>query len=249
MKTVLLLNNSKDGWIWCCSEEGSASKWVPATDCFSLVLLCCFFFSFPFSLHPSSYFSVSKMDSCWDLIYSWGLTRSRSSEACTWLNWVKHVSETQTSVPSSWSTSLTSVWCSIRIPKPGLHHGNGRVVIHPLSWKIEYRSTWPHGTFYVAVQRMAVTISWGGTWPTKGLIPLMAVVQEHKQKVWLVLDYQQLNGFVEAFTANADVCSQRLREWRRQGANMSLMDLRKAYLQIRINKTLWPFQTVIIKGK
>ena len=77
----------------------------------------------------------------------------------------------------------------------------------------------------------------------------MAVVQEHKRKVWPVLDYWELNGFVEAFTANIEVCSQRLREWRRQGANVSLMDLKKAYLQICVDKVLWPFQTVIIKGK
>ena len=50
--------------------------------------------------------------------------------------------------------------------------------------------------------------------PPKGLIPLMAVVQEHKQKVWLVLNYQEMNSFVEAFTANIEVCSQRLREGR-----------------------------------
>ena len=30
---------------------------------------------------------------------------------------------------------------------------------------------------------------------------------------------------------------------------MSFMDLRKAYLQICIDKVLWPFQTVTIKGK
>ena len=30
---------------------------------------------------------------------------------------------------------------------------------------------------------------------------------------------------------------------------MSLIDQRKAYLQIRVDKALWPFQTVIIKGK
>ncbi len=30
---------------------------------------------------------------------------------------------------------------------------------------------------------------------------------------------------------------------------MSLVDLRKAYLQIRVDKVLWPFQTVILKGK
>ena len=43
--------------------------------------------------------------------------------------------------------------------------------------------------------------------PPKALIPLMAVVQEHKQKIQPVLDYQKLNGFVEAFTANAEMCS------------------------------------------
>ena len=85
--------------------------------------------------------------------------------------------------------------------------------------------------------------------PLKGIILLMAVVQEHKQKVWLVLDYWELNSFVEVFTANAKVCLQRLREWRRQGVNVSLMDLRKSYLQICIDKVLWPFQMVIIKGK
>ena len=55
--------------------------------------------------------------------------------------------------------------------------------------------------------------------PPKGSIPLMAVVQEHKQNVRLVLDYRELNGFVEAFTANAEVCSQKLRS----GSNKELM--------------------------
>ena len=49
--------------------------------------------------------------------------------------------------------------------------------------------------------------------PPKGLIPLMAVVQEQKQKVCPVLDYRELNSFVDAFTANAEVCAQKLREW------------------------------------
>lgn len=47
----------------------------------------------------------------------------------------------------------------------------------------------------------------------KGLIPLMVIVQEHKQKVQLVLTYCKLNEFVEAFNTNADVCAQKLREW------------------------------------
>ena len=64
----------------------------------------------------------------------------------------------------------------------------------------------------------------------KGLIPLIAVVQEQNQKVRPVLDYRELNGFVDAFTATAEVCAQKLREWRRQGVNVSLLDLRNAYL-------------------
>ena len=78
--------------------------------------------------------------------------------------------------------------------------------------------------------------------PPKGLIPLMAVVQEQKQKVRPVLAYRELNGFVDV----AEVCTQKLREWRQQGVNESLLDLRKAYLQIHVDKVLWPFQTVIL---
>ena len=83
--------------------------------------------------------------------------------------------------------------------------------------------------------------------PPKGLIPLMAIVQ--KQKVRPVLDYRELNGFVDAFTANAEVCVQKLREWRQQGVNVSLLDLQNAYLQIHVDKALWPFQTVIFRGQ
>ena len=72
--------------------------------------------------------------------------------------------------------------------------------------------------------------------PPKGLIPLMAVVQ--KQKVRPVLDYRELNGFVNAFTANAEVCVQKLREWQQQGVNVSLLDLQSAYLQIHVDKAV-----------
>ena len=59
----------------------------------------------------------------------------------------------------------------------------------------------------MAVQRVAVTMSEEELIRPKGLIPFMVVVQDHKQKVWLVLDYRELNDFV---TANAEVYSQRL---------------------------------------
>ena len=76
----------------------------------------------------------------------------------------------------------------------------------------------------------------------------MAVMQEQRQKVCPVLDYRELNGFVDAFTANAEVCVQKLREWQRQGVNVSLLDLQNAYPQIHDDKALWLFQTVIFRG-
>ena len=85
--------------------------------------------------------------------------------------------------------------------------------------------------------------------PPKGLIPLMAVVQENKHKVRPVMDYRELNAYVDAYTANADVCAQKLREWRQQGSNVAIVDLRRAYLQIHVDKSLWPFQTVKVNGQ
>jgi len=85
--------------------------------------------------------------------------------------------------------------------------------------------------------------------PPKGLIPLMAIVQPSKNKVRPVMDYRELNKHVDAFTANADVCAAKLREWRQQGSNVALLDLKRAYLQIHVHESLWAFQTVIVKGK
>ena len=70
--------------------------------------------------------------------------------------------------------------------------------------------------------------------PPNGLIPLMAVVQEQKQKERPVLDYRELNGFVDAFTAITEVCVQKLREWRRQGVNVLLLD---AFCKMHIFKS------------
>ena len=85
--------------------------------------------------------------------------------------------------------------------------------------------------------------------PPKGLIPLMAVLQANKQKIFPVMDYQVLNKHVDAHTANADVCVQKLREWRQKESNVAVLDLRQAYLQVHIDKSLWPFQTAKIKGQ
>uniref|UniRef100_A0A5S6QUG1 Reverse transcriptase domain-containing protein n=1 Tax=Trichuris muris TaxID=70415 RepID=A0A5S6QUG1_TRIMR len=85
--------------------------------------------------------------------------------------------------------------------------------------------------------------------PAKALIPLMAIFQRTKSKVRPVLDFRELNTHTDVFTANSGVCTDKLRQWRRQGTDVSMLDLRKAYLQIRVDESLWPYQTVILNGR
>ena len=85
--------------------------------------------------------------------------------------------------------------------------------------------------------------------PPKGLIPLMAMLQQHKSKVRPVMDFQELNHHVDSFTANADICATKLREWQQKGSNVSLLDLKRAYLQVCVHESLWPFQTMKIDGR
>ena len=70
----------------------------------------------------------------------------------------------------------------------------------------------------------------------------MAIFQQNKSKVHLVLDFHELNRY-------ADVCAQKLRKWRKKGSNLSVLNLQKAYLQVRVHKSLWLYQTVFLKGK
>ena len=83
----------------------------------------------------------------------------------------------------------------------------------------------------------------------RGLVPLMAVRQNNGGKVRPVLDYRELNDHVTAFTADSDVCADQLRKWRRHGVNVTVLDLRKAYLQLRVEQQLWPFQIVMVRGQ
>ena len=64
-----------------------------------------------------------------------------------------------------------------------------------------------------------------------GVIPVMAVVQEKKDKVRPVLDFRELNEFMECSGADADVCEEKLRSWRQKLSNYALLDLRDAYMQ------------------
>ena len=63
------------------------------------------------------------------------------------------------------------------------------------------------------------------------------------------MDYRELNEHVNAYTANMDMSAQTMREWQQQGPKAAIVDLRWAYLQIDIDKSLWRFQTVKIKGQ
>ncbi|XP_043189849.1 uncharacterized protein LOC122363990 [Amphibalanus amphitrite] len=85
--------------------------------------------------------------------------------------------------------------------------------------------------------------------PVRGLIPLMAVTQEAKDKVRPVLDYRELNEHLVAHTAEADVCRDQLRKWRQHGDDVAVIDLKKAFLQLYVAQELWPFQTVIVDGQ
>jgi transposase InsO family protein/ribonuclease HI len=85
---------------------------------------------------------------------------------------------------------------------------------------------------------------------SNGVIPLMAVVQHNKHKVRPVLDFRELNEFVTCHTGSeVAVCDETLRKWRRFPGSLKLVDLKSAYLQIHIDKSLWPFQQVRYKGQ
>ena len=50
-----------------------------------------------------------------------------------------------------------------------------------------------------------------------------------------MMDYKELNKHVDAFTEHADVCTAKLREWHQQVVNVALLNLQRAYLQVRVS--------------
>lgn len=66
-----------------------------------------------------------------------------------------------------------------------------------------------------------------------------------------VLDYRELNASVECHTGDdmIDVCSGTLRKWRQVEGETTLVDLKSAYLQVRVAKELWEYQLVKYKGR
>ena len=84
-----------------------------------------------------------------------------------------------------------------------------------------------------------------------GILPLMAVEQQTKGKVRPVLDFHELNEFVECHTGDnvADVCGDVLREWQQMEGEIALVDLKSACLQVRVAKELWQYKLVRYKGE
>ena len=84
-----------------------------------------------------------------------------------------------------------------------------------------------------------------------GILPLMAVEQETKGKVRPMLDFRELNESMECHTGDnvADVCGDVLGEWPQMEGEIALVDLKSAYLQVRVAKELWQCQLVRYKGE
>ena len=112
---------------------------------------------------------------------------------------------------------------------------------HLINWMSEYTMSKHIWDEYNCKLQTWISDGWLILYPEKklgpptSLIPLMALVQENKGKVWPIMDYREVNNHIEAYTAHANVCSQRLRDWRRKGSHVSVLDLRKNYLQVHIH--------------
>lgn len=86
----------------------------------------------------------------------------------------------------------------------------------------------------------------------KRFIPLLSVRQEKGSnvKVRPVFDYREMNKDIRSHPAGATpLCADRLRQWRQLGRNCSIVDLRKAYLQVHVEPSLWTHQAFCWKGE
>ena len=94
-----------------------------------------------------------------------------------------------------------------------------------------------------------ILVPWSGE--VEGLLPLMAVEQPTKHKVRPVLDYRELNEYVSCHTGDevTDICNEKMREWRQTEGEAEIVDLKSAYLQIKVTEDLWKHQLVKYKGK
>ena len=77
---------------------------------------------------------------------------------------------------------------------------------------------------------------------------MMAVENKSKQKIRPVMDFRELNAYVESYTGDSDVCCDTIRKWRSRPGKLAVLDLRDAYLQLHVKRSLWRYQVVQFKG-
>ena len=78
-------------------------------------------------------------------------------------------------------------------------------------------------------------------------LPMLGVRQEKGEhsKVRPVFDYRGINKTIESHPGGATpLCADRLRQWRQVGSKCAILDLKKAYLQIHMEKPFWVHQAV-----
>ena len=83
-------------------------------------------------------------------------------------------------------------------------------------------------------------------------LPIISVRQEKGQetKIRPVFDYREMNKLIASHPAGATpLCAERLREWRQVGSNASIIDLRRAYLQVHAEPELWCHQAIRWRGE
>ena len=112
------------------------------------------------------------------------------------------------------SMSLISAQNLISDEMNELHHGSG--------WKVkttsrsiqcrQQKDVW-EGIRAMDWERLVYSL-WRKAWISpKELITLMAVVQQNKSKVQLIMDYRELKFHVAVYTAKVDICV-KIRKWR-----------------------------------
>jgi len=86
----------------------------------------------------------------------------------------------------------------------------------------------------------------------QNFLPLISVEQQKGEmtKIRPVLDYRELNKSVQSHPGGSvPICSERLRKWRQIGKKTAVLDLKKAYLQIHVDKSQWLYQAIKWHGK
>ena len=88
--------------------------------------------------------------------------------------------------------------------------------------------------------------------PIGAVLSLLAVCQEHKATtpVRPCLDYRALNDRIVSNPGkDAPVCGETIRKWRQRQTRSKVIDIRKAYLNVRVHPELQRFQAVVWEGQ